>query len=73
MQNMFLLGLTMVLLLAILRDFNVVQNTSVHNAGIMTSLREHCPALNFSNENYFKCCQKGKVALPVLSEYSPLS
>jgi hypothetical protein len=41
----------------------------LHYSGEMNSVCEHCGAIKFQNETFFKCCHGGKVALEPLSPY----
>ncbi|XP_057290125.1 uncharacterized protein LOC130612787 [Hydractinia symbiolongicarpus] len=40
-----------------------------HSAGEFTIVCEHCRAIKFNNENHFKCCHNGKVALPAILQF----
>ncbi|XP_057310253.1 uncharacterized protein LOC130648232 [Hydractinia symbiolongicarpus] len=40
-----------------------------HSAGEFNIVCEHCGAIKFNNENHFKCCHNGKVALPAILQF----
>ncbi|XP_057292374.1 uncharacterized protein LOC130619401 [Hydractinia symbiolongicarpus] len=54
-------------LLNLARINNVLPPT--HSAGEFTIVCEHCRAIKFNNENHFKCCHNGKVALPAILQF----
>ncbi|XP_066924645.1 uncharacterized protein [Clytia hemisphaerica] len=42
-----------------------------HYLGTFDHLCEYCQAIKFANEDEFRCCEKGKVALPQLDPFPP--
>ncbi|XP_057290273.1 uncharacterized protein LOC130612959 [Hydractinia symbiolongicarpus] len=54
-------------LLNFARINNVLPPT--HSAGEFNIVCQHCGAIKFNNENHFKCCHNGKVALRAILQF----
>ncbi|XP_057302694.1 uncharacterized protein LOC130636863 [Hydractinia symbiolongicarpus] len=54
-------------LLNLARINNVLPPT--HSAGEFNIVCKHCGAIQFNNENHFKCCHNGKVALRAILQF----